>query len=71
MTPLSLKGSCRSATRVSCKWETHIPLGQAVLDVVEGGVDKHARVVPSAGLDANRLVDKAALGEVLVRDGDG
>lgn len=48
-----------------------IPLSEAVLDVVQGGVDEHAGVVPCAGLDANGFVDECVLGEVLVRDGDG
>ena len=39
--------------------------------MVESRVDEHAGVVPRARLDANGLVDKSVLSEVLVRDRDG
>lgn len=34
-----------------------IPLREAILDVIQGGVQKDARIVPSTGLDADSLVD--------------
>ena len=49
----------------------YTPLGKAVFDVIEGGVDEDAGIVPSTRLDANRLVDEGMLREVLVRDRDG
>ena len=49
----------------------YAPLRKAVLDVIEGGVDEDAGIVPSTRLDANRLVDEGMLREVLVRDRNG
>ena len=49
----------------------YTPLGKAVSDVIEGGVDEDAGIVPSTRLDANRLVDEGMLREVLVRDRNG
>ena len=43
-----------------------VPLGQAVLDVVQCRVHEYASVVPSAGLDPDRFVDERMLAEVLV-----
>ena len=48
----------------------YVPLRQTVFDVVQSRVDQNARIVPSTGFDANSLVDKAALAEVLVRNRD-
>jgi hypothetical protein len=39
--------------------------------VVEGGVDEDAAVVPSGGLDSDRLVERAAELEGLVSNFDG
>jgi hypothetical protein len=44
---------------------------QGVLDVVERRVNEDARVVPGGRLDADRLMDQAALLERLVGDRDG
>lgn len=48
-----------------------LPLGQAVLDVVESRIDEHARVIPSSRLDTDGLMNHTVLAEVLVCDGDG
>jgi hypothetical protein len=45
-----------------------VPLRQAILDVVERGVDKNACVIPSPRLDPYRLMDKAVLREIFVGD---
>jgi len=36
--------------------------------MVECGIDKNARVIPSPGLDPYRLMDKAVLREIFVGD---
>lgn len=43
---------------------------KTVLDVIEGGVDEHARVIPCTRLDADSFVDERVMREILVRDGD-
>ena len=48
-----------------------LPVRQAVFDVVEGRVDEHAAIIPSARLDADGLVDHDILAKGLVGDSDG
>lgn len=47
------------------------PLRQGIFDVIQGGVDEYAGIVPSSRLDANSLVNKCALGEHFVCNHDG
>lgn len=56
--------ACKLAGRNS------VPLRQAVLDMVERGVDKNACVIPSPGLDSYRLMDEAVLREIFVGNSD-
>ena len=49
----------------------YTPLGKAVFDVIEGGVDEDAGIVPSTRLDSNGFMDQARLREVPVGDRDG
>ena len=53
-----------------CRRRVNIPLRKAVLDVVEGRINKDTRVIPSARLDADGFVDEGVLREVLICDGD-
>ena len=52
------------------KFDSHLPLRETILDVVEGRVDENAGVIPGARLDADGLVDECMLAEGLVGDGD-
>ena len=47
-----------------------VSVGDGILDVVAGGVDKDAVVVPGAALDAGVLVDGAETLQLPVADGD-
>ena len=58
--PLSLKYRLDKGSS-AIKLIKNLPVWQAVLDVVEGRVDKNAAIVPSTRLDADGLVDEAAL----------
>jgi len=46
-------------------------LREAVFDVVQGGIDKHTRIVPSTRFDADGLMDQTVSREVLVGNGYG
>lgn len=46
-------------------------MGETILDVIQSRVNEDARIVPSAGFDTDRLVNKRMLREILVSDGDG
>mmetsp|Transcript_30277 Transcript_30277/g.77203 ORF Transcript_30277/g.77203 Transcript_30277/m.77203 type:complete len:1034 (-) Transcript_30277:1092-4193(-) len=48
-----------------------VAVGQAVLDVVERGVHQHAVVVPRGALDADGLVHRLRVLQLLVRNDDG
>lgn len=47
-----------------------LPLRQSIFDVVQSTVDKHARIIPGAALDADGLVNLTLLLQVLVSNGD-
>lgn len=51
--------------------DADVPVGKTVLDVVECRIDEHARIVPSARLDSDSLMDKRVRREIFVRDRDG
>ena len=57
--------------RVQRADDARVSVGKGVLDVVKGGVNEHAAVVPRAGLDANGLVHGARVTELAVSDDDG
>mmetsp|Transcript_4474 Transcript_4474/g.12177 ORF Transcript_4474/g.12177 Transcript_4474/m.12177 type:complete len:264 (-) Transcript_4474:1378-2169(-) len=48
-----------------------VSVGQAVLDVVQGGVDEHAVVIPGGALDADGFVHRLRVLQPLVRNDDG
>ena len=47
-----------------------VPIGEGVLDVVAGGVDEDAALVPGSRLDADVLVDRAQVLQLTVADRD-
>ena len=47
-----------------------VPVGEGVLDVVAGGVDEDATLVPGPRLDADVLVDRAQVLQLTVADRD-
>ena len=47
-----------------------IPVGEGVLDVVAGGVDEDATLVPGPRLDADVLMDRAQVLQLTVADRD-
>ena len=47
-----------------------VPVGEGILDVVAGGVDEDAALVPGSRLDADVLVDRAQVLQLTVADRD-
>ena len=47
-----------------------LPVGEGVLDVVAGGVDEDAALIPGPGLDTDILMDRAQVLQLAVADRD-
>lgn len=47
-----------------------VPIRQAVLDVVQRGVDEHALIIPGSRLDADRLMHRGSVAQLLVCNDD-
>ena len=52
-----------------CTYNTPLPVGKSVFDVVAGGVDEHPTVLPAGTLQTHVLINSAEALQLPVADG--